>query len=580
MTSRDVVRARGRRRPARLDRRHRRGTGRDASARAERRPRPHAPAAGSRTRPATPAGSGSRCPGRRTPASSRSRSSCGTRRAASASSSFVTHLVAVAPAADGAPVGEPLNVAWIWKIAADPATNPDGQVRPAFLDVDRAARPPHPPRHGRGPGDRGPADARARVRRRSSPGPSGRRRIRRRRPASTAMRSAARSKQVLTSPYVPIDIPSLEAGGLGDEAALELARGIGGARRRCSTARLDSRTTDVTPLDTAALARLELSQVDRLVVPPGALVAPDEPPQLTPARPFTIESGGRQFATVQTDDGLEDLLGGTAPPALRAANFLAGLAIVAIEAPNQTRGVADRDARALGPGAVAARRALVDGFSDNPLVSPVTLDQLFDHVPPAETDDGPVVRELAPLDAGAADREPGQVPTDPRQPERVRQHRRVRRPGDRRRSPRAADLAHLALARRPRPPAVLGPPRTRSTPGSPRFANLIQTPPTRAHRHADVPEGRPPAELQQRDRPEGARSGSSSTATSSSSPTGAEQILELDAAEQHQELRGRDPGLRDLPAEHLGHHRRRAAPAAARPGTPCGPPWSAGSGSS
>jgi hypothetical protein len=47
-------------------------------------------------------------------------------------SSFVTSLVAVAPVVDGPRVGEPLNVAWIWRIAADPATEPDGALRPGF----------------------------------------------------------------------------------------------------------------------------------------------------------------------------------------------------------------------------------------------------------------------------------------------------------------------------------------------------------------------------------------------------------------------------------------------------------------
>ncbi len=53
-------------------------------------------------------------------------------------SSFVTHLVAVAPAVNGAPMGEPLNVAWIWKIAADPANEPGG-AGPARLPRARSA---------------------------------------------------------------------------------------------------------------------------------------------------------------------------------------------------------------------------------------------------------------------------------------------------------------------------------------------------------------------------------------------------------------------------------------------------------
>ena len=41
-----------------------------------------------------------------------------------------------------------------------------------------------------------------------------------------------------------------------------------------------------------------------------------------------------------TDDGLEQFLSGDAPPALRAAHLLAGLALVAGEQPSTSRGIA------------------------------------------------------------------------------------------------------------------------------------------------------------------------------------------------------------------------------------------------
>lgn len=311
-------------------------------------------------------------------------------------SSFVTHLVAVLPAVNGPPMGEPLSVAWIWKIAADPATDPGGTVRPGFTAAI-------------GPGGRLTRLAAAAARATDvpltlAPGPetleSWAQRTKTDPAASTgltAMRVAALSKQVLTGPYVPIDVPSLERAGLGDDAALELAQGSIALGQVLDT-RLDARTTDIAPLDASALARLELSQVDRVVVSPDALVAPDEAPQLTPARPFSLESGGRKFSTVQTDQGLEKLLEGSSPPALRAAHFLAGLAIIAIEAPNQTRGIAIAMPARWDP-EPALLDALLEGFSDNPLIAPVTLDQLFDHVPLDETGNGPVVRSLKPLTA-------------------------------------------------------------------------------------------------------------------------------------------------------------------------------------
>ena len=105
---------------------------------------------------------------------------------------------------------------------------------------------------------------------------------------------------------------------------------------------------------------------------------------------------------MQSDEGLEHLLEGTEPPALRAANFLAGLAVVAIEAPNRTRGVAVTMPAALGSRRPRSSTECSEGLSGNPLLKPVTLDQLFDQVPLATDDnDAPVTRDLAPI-SGAA----------------------------------------------------------------------------------------------------------------------------------------------------------------------------------
>jgi hypothetical protein len=312
--------------------------------------------------------------------------------------SFVTHLVAVAPAVNGARMGEPLNVAWMWQIAADPATESDGTLRSGFVDAvgpegrltrlaDAAARATDVPLTlAPGPETLESWAQHAKTDAAAAPG-------------LTSMRAAARTKQVLTGPYVPIDIPSLERAGLGDDAALELAQGSIALGNVLDT-RLNGRTTNATPLDSAALARLELSQVDRVVVSPDSLVAPQQAPQFTPAQPFRLESGGRPFSTVQTDDGLEHLLEGDGTPALRAADFLAGLAVVAIEQPNETRGVVIQMPPRWDP-EPALLSAVLKGLADNPLIAPVTLDQLFAHVPLEQTKNGPVVRELAPLPASA-----------------------------------------------------------------------------------------------------------------------------------------------------------------------------------
>lgn len=306
---------------------------------------------------------------------------------------FVTHLATVAPATDGAPLGEPLNISWIWRITADPATTPDGRVRAGFLAAIGAdGRLNHLAAAASRSGDvpltlvPGPETLEAWAQRAKTDAVAN--------AGVLALRAAARTQQVLTSSYVPINMPSLERAGLGEEASLELNQGsviLGNVLGR----RLDPRTTDEAPLDTPALVRLEFGGVDRVVVSPNALVPLQTPPQFTPARPFTLANAGKQLAAYQTDEGLAGLLTGNGPPALRAAHFLGGLSVVASEQPNQTRGLVIAMPPHWNP-EPALLDAVLAGLDNNPFVTPVTLDGLFGRVPlEQQRRSAPVVRQLA-----------------------------------------------------------------------------------------------------------------------------------------------------------------------------------------
>lgn len=311
---------------------------------------------------------------------------------------FVTHVAAVAPATDGAPLGEPLNVSWIWRITADPATLPDGKLRPAFLAAIGA--------DGRLNRLAAAASRSGDVPLTIVPGPetleSWAQRAKTDPVANAgilALRAAARTQQVLSGPYVPIDLPSLERAGLGEEATLELNQGsvvLGDVLGR----RVDPRTSDEAPLDTQTLARLQRGGVDRVVVAPSALVPPEPVPQFTPARPFALQSAGKQLAAYQTDEGLAALLTADGPPALRAAHFLAGLAVVASEQPNQTRGLVIAMPPHWNPESVLLD-AVLAGLDDNPFVTPVTLDGLFRVPLEQQRRSAPVVRELASINPAA-----------------------------------------------------------------------------------------------------------------------------------------------------------------------------------
>jgi hypothetical protein len=312
-------------------------------------------------------------------------------------SSFVTHVVASAPRAQGEPGSDPLAVSWVWTIADDPAHTPAGRWRDEYVEsvhpggrltrlATAASRASDVPLTlAPGPETLESWTARAKGDPAAAPG-------------LNAMRSAASGNQILAGPYVPIDVPSLDQAGLGQDASDELTKGAQTLENVLRT-RIDPRTADETPLNQPALARL--GGVDRLVLSPNQLQEPEEAPELTPARPFLVRGDLRQYSAAQTDEGLEQLLEGTEPPALRAAHFLAGLAIVAIEAPNSERGVVVTMPPRWDP-STALVNAVLQGLADNPLLRPTTLDQLFDRVPLATDDnDAPVTRELAPITVAA-----------------------------------------------------------------------------------------------------------------------------------------------------------------------------------
>ena len=412
-------------------------------------------------------------------------------------SDFVTHLVAVAPATDGAPLGEPLNVSWIWPITADPATTPDGKVRPGFLRAIGA--------DGRLSLLAGAASRSGDVPLTLVPGPETLETWAQRAKTDPvanagvlALRAAARTQQVLSGPYVAIDMPSLERAGLGEEASLELNQGavvLGSVLGK----RLDSRTTNEAPLDPSTLARLQLGGVDRAVVSPGELVPPAPVPQFTPSRPFTLQNGGKQLAAYQTDEGLTALLIGKSPPALRAAHFLAGLAVVAIEQPNQTRGLVVEMPPHWNPESTLLD-AVLAGLDNNPLLAPATLDELFDRVPlEQQRRSAPVVRELAPVSPAAPTVNPAHFRS-------TRDHLSAYKTTVPANDPLAvvgrsgpADLSDLGVAGSGGPPGLDRAPELHRR----RDQGLLEPDrdtTERADGHPDVAPGGPPAQLQQPDR--------------------------------------------------------------------------------
>ncbi|MGH9042856.1 MAG: DUF6049 family protein [Acidimicrobiia bacterium] len=318
---------------------------------------------------------------------------------------FVTPLVVVAPGL------VPLTLAWVWRFDATPVRLPGSTIRGAARSAlepggrlrrmaDALAGAPDVPltvsatpetleawSEGVG-GSQGGADD----------------------PTGLRASAALSSRQVLDAPYVPVHLPNLLAADLGPEVERQFMRGrevltqvLGGDAGGTILARA---------LDTAALTRLRQYGVERVVVPPEAL-AP-VPQRLTPGRPFAIPHRSGSFAAAVSDPGLAALLEGDAPPALRAARFLAAVSLVAFEAPREQRGVVVVTPSGWNPPA-SLLEAVLSGIRSHPAVSPRTLDGFFADVAPEFVESGPLLRNPAP---------PGPVAQEGPDPEQIARLRR------------------------------------------------------------------------------------------------------------------------------------------------------------
>ena len=240
---------------------------------------------------------------------------------------FVMPLVVIVPNADGTPVvGERLRVAWVWPLSAAPAIQPFGEPDPAVVEqlnpngrlgrqaAALAAAPDLPFTVAPGPetldawtllaaNDPALADGLA------------------------GMQEALETNQVLSGPYVPLNVPSLVTNGFRNEVDVERTRGTEALSARLER-RVDPRTALTAPINTDALTYLRGANVDRMVVNGEALVPIDS--QFTPAQPFTLQSQTGTTTVAATDAALNALLTTGDSQALRAQQLLAGLSVVAL----------------------------------------------------------------------------------------------------------------------------------------------------------------------------------------------------------------------------------------------------------
>ncbi len=309
---------------------------------------------------------------------------------------FVTHVVVVQLGADGSFTdGKPLDVAWVLPLDADPAFLPSGAADPNVL---AALRPT-----GRLGRQASALAAHPNVAVTLAPSPEtldswntlSREQLEL---ASgiTSLLTTRPTRQILSGPYVPLDLGSMLSEGFTDAL---LAERIAGADtlQRLYGSRLDARTALPGTLDAASVAYLRDRGVDRVVVD-DANVTPSTATR-TPANPFSLATtvGGTPISiTAATPDrGLSRLLEGDDPPALRAAHLLAGLSFVQREDPNVLRGIVLASPAHWDPPAELLE-ALLAGLETSPTLRSVTLDDYFAQVPDTGSNGRPIVRDLTP----------------------------------------------------------------------------------------------------------------------------------------------------------------------------------------
>ncbi len=221
--------------------------------------------------------------------------------------------------------------------------------------------------------------------------------------AEAASVSDSPARQTLTSSYVPVDAGALVGAGLRGELEAQLKRGA----QVLAGAGGGVHASDGVWVATSGLGQLGVdalaSHFEHLVVPPGVVSGGSGP--LTTTQPFTLapQTAGHVAAPVAmvSDTGLGARLaaaGKGADGPLTASQMLAELSLIYYEAPNL-----------LGPGGAPAARgvigvapaawapdtafvsALLGGLQGNPVIQPVTVDQLFAQVP-VGADRQPVTR--------------------------------------------------------------------------------------------------------------------------------------------------------------------------------------------
>ena len=212
--------------------------------------------------------------------------------------------------------------------------------------------------------------------------------------SEVATLSGSSARQTLSGPFVPVGGGALVGGSLAGELTAQLRRGAG----VLASPAVGVHATRGTWVTTTALVQAALDQLapdyGHFVVPPGSVSGPTGP--LTVTQPFILSpatgtgaSGTGAPTAVVSDAGLDARLmpGRGADASLAAVQLSAEASLIYYEVPNllgpggtpAPRGVVAVAPPAWAPDATFVSTVLSD-LEGDPIIQPVTLDQLFAQV--------------------------------------------------------------------------------------------------------------------------------------------------------------------------------------------------------
>jgi hypothetical protein len=198
--------------------------------------------------------------------------------------------------------------------------------------------------------------------------------------AELSLAAHSSGDEVLPEPYAAVPINGMLSSGLGSELSLQISQGYSTLGARLGTTPTGGTWVVNGPLDASTVQALEAEGAKQLILPEGELSALPAAVQVTTfAFPSRLVGAGTTLPVYGADPGLTADFDNPGGPVLAASQLLAEMAMIQLETPSVTRGVAVLPPTSWNDNATFVR-TLLAGLDGNPLLRPVTASGLFSGV--------------------------------------------------------------------------------------------------------------------------------------------------------------------------------------------------------